>query len=179
MKAEGYLRLFNGRITGYVTNPVTGRVIPRSHLVDIYRYLCSRVVIKGPTRLTYELLDVCRKMLEIPKDVHTEILREMRSSPQMELFNDARPYLLDELEAVREGRLKAGFQEPSDDDPEDDVGSDILELDKGSLVDQMETVEGVGTMGNGTSFSEDFSLGELEPDLGRESIRRWKDREVG
>ncbi len=132
----------------------------------------------GSGTLTFELLHICRKMLEIPKDVHAEILKEIGSSPEKGTMYDAKPYLLDELEAVREGRLKDGFKEVSEGAFEEYADSDILEIEKGSLIDQMETVKGVGALGDDMSFSGDFSLGELEPDLGKERISRRRDREV-
>lgn len=155
-----------------MTNPVTGRPIPRSDLMKIYHYLCRRSVEKGSGILTGELLEICRKLLDISRDLQDEILLEMRTSPERRILYDAKPYVLDELEAIREGRLMAGLtSEPEvapsrpDEDSRDGMDTDILELEKGSLIDQMEDVESVASLGNASSFSKDFSLGDLGPDV--------------
>ncbi|MEA3557623.1 MAG: hypothetical protein U9R75_00035 [Candidatus Thermoplasmatota archaeon] len=156
--------LFQGKISGYTTNPVTGKLLSRADLMKIYRYLCQRIVQKGPGEVTYDLLRISRKLLEIPEDVHQQILKEIASAPAVPVSHGARPYLLEELEAIRENLSKVDGSKDSIVDGRtmvDEMDSDILELEKGSLVEQMERIECVGSMGQSTSFSTDFSLGDL------------------
>lgn len=73
---ESLFILFNGNISGKVRNPVTGVVHTRSDVLAHYRYLLCRSV-DDPANVRYrKLLRIIADLLEIPRDIHDELIKE-------------------------------------------------------------------------------------------------------
>jgi hypothetical protein len=69
-------RLFEGRITGDVKNPVTGNVHSRKDLMDHYRYLMKRSIDDPANIRLRKIMRLVADLLEIPMDIHAQLIAE-------------------------------------------------------------------------------------------------------
>jgi len=75
----GYLALFDGVITGEVRNPYTGKVHQRREIMEFYRSL-MHLACNGPLDVrTLDMLEMVREFLDIPSDLHLNILIEVKN----------------------------------------------------------------------------------------------------
>ena len=70
-----YLSLLDGEISGTGTDPITGETLERSMLIPLYRKLIFHRIQKGDEILE-DLMKRVRSVLQIPPDIHDEMLRE-------------------------------------------------------------------------------------------------------
>ncbi|MFW3145546.1 MAG: hypothetical protein ACMUIE_01895 [Thermoplasmatota archaeon] len=172
MNDDGLLSLFGGDIKGYVVNPVTDSSIPRKDLMNFYISLCMKISKGAHDARTIEFLGIVIRLLEVPRDIHNEIIHEMRHTTLPMDHIEVRSYVVDEVKRISEYNRSIGVHPPSPEKliPEEKPPverkissgggtSDILELESGSLTEQMEK-DSVGEMGFGSTFSNDYVINE-------------------
>lgn len=172
MNDEGLLSLFGGEIKGYVVNPVTDSSIPRRDLMRYYLSLCIKISKGAQDPNTIEFLAIVIRLLEIPRDIHNEIIHEIRHSNLSLDPLQVRSYVVDEVERISQHNKSIGVQAPAPEKlipkerppvrkREKTAGgrSDILELEQGSITDQVES-DNVGEMGPGSAFSNDYTIND-------------------
>lgn len=72
-----YLTLLRGKIDGKVEDPDTGRILDRSELVSLYRELIFFPDLSDHKEMIL-LLDKVRSMIQIPWDIHDEMVEEAK-----------------------------------------------------------------------------------------------------
>lgn len=70
-----YLSLLEGEISGTGTDPETGETLERSEIIPLYRKLLFHRIQSGDDTLG-NLMRRVRSVLQIPPDIHDEMLRE-------------------------------------------------------------------------------------------------------
>ncbi|MBN1390655.1 MAG: hypothetical protein JXA22_08450 [Candidatus Thermoplasmatota archaeon] len=142
---EGFLSLFSSRVKGYVMNTVTGTVMSRKDVIDLYHYLARRCISNTKDEWACEMLSHCRDLLDIPDDLHEDIINEIRRESGRSVPVSYRRPVLEEVEALmshRKARTMLGKAERSDREGVEGIEmsnrSDILEMEQGSLLFEME-----------------------------------------
>jgi hypothetical protein len=173
---EGLISLFNGEVRGSVVNPYTGTLMMRRDVLDLYRFLIKKFILDPDDSWTQVMVQVTRELLGIPSDLHLELVKAFKSKGIEHIDDRYKDHVMDEVESIRffrngfchKGENGSGtdpkpVKEGSESFDQDPLGSDILEVDKGSLIDQMEVEEGID-MGAGSAFSADYMVFD-EPGL--------------
>jgi hypothetical protein len=150
-RSQGFLSLFNGNIRGSVINPYTGTVMSRREVLELYRYLLLKHLDTPEDNWSIEMLSHTRELLGIPMDLHYDIVEEFRKVDRSKVPHTFKQPILEEVETIRffrEGFCPGGEERQAQPAPEvsetdakkivDELSSDILEMDRGSLLDGME-----------------------------------------
>jgi hypothetical protein len=174
-KARGFISLFNGNITGTVINPFTGSVMSRREVLELYRYLLLKHLDAPNDNWSIEMLCITRELLGIPMDLHLDIVNEFKKTDRSQVPYTFKQPILEEVETVRffrEGFCPGGEErhledevqqmEVNDKDMVDLFKSDILEMENGSLLNEMENDE--IDLGVDTALSTGYRV-ESEPSL--------------
>ncbi len=164
------LSLFDGDVKGSVMNPYTGSLLRRRDVMDLYHYLLTRRTIDPDDDWACSMLEVTRDLLGIPQDLHMEILKAVATSQDPNRRVVCKKPVMEEVESIRffrKGFCRGGVErtlsiEERDSDatrgkPNGDRSkSDLLEIDLGSLIDQMEHEE--IDLGHDTTLSTSYSI---------------------
>jgi hypothetical protein len=174
MEKEGSLRdllsLFEGEVKGSVMNPYTGSLLRRRDVMDLYHYLLTKHTIDPEDEWSCSMMEVTRELLGIPSDLHSDIIKAVATSQEPSRRVICKKPVMEEVESIRffrKGFCRGGVERTStmDADKVDDVSSpdgevlapsDILEIELGSLIDQMEHDE--IDMGADTTLSTSYSI---------------------
>lgn len=144
-EGDGLLTLFKSEIKGYVVNPYTGAVMSRKDVLDLYRYLAVKHVEDPEDKWSCEMLLQSKSILSIPDDLHQDLLEELKRTGTENLHLGYKRPILEEVETLRffrKGFCPGGAErndvEVQGTDPGMGLISDILEMEKGSLLFEME-----------------------------------------
>jgi len=144
-KEDGMLTLFKGEIKGYVVNPYTGTVMSRKDVLDLYRYLAVKHIEDPEDKWSCEMLLQSKSLLSIPDDLHQDLLQELRNRGAEKVHVGYKRPILEEIETLRffrKGFCPGGAERTGENGPDTGPGmgfiSDILEMEKGSLLFEME-----------------------------------------
>jgi hypothetical protein len=147
---QGFLSLFNGNIQGSVINPYTGTVMSRREVLELYRFLVVKHLNDPSDDWAIEMLLHTRELLGIPMDLHYDLIEEFRRIDRNGIPRTYKRPILEEVETVRlfrEGFVHGGAERSTDRTEEekemvkeivDHLRSDILEMEEGSLLNEME-----------------------------------------
>jgi hypothetical protein len=174
-RSQGFLSLFNGNIQGSVINPYTGTVMSRREVLELYRYLLLKHLDNPEDNWSIEMLSHTRDLLGIPMDLHCDIVEEFRKLDRKKVPHTFKQPILEEVETIRffrEGFCPGGeerhpppAQEPMETDAKtivDLLSSDILEMEHGSLLNEMENDD--IDLGIDTTLSTGYMIGS-EPSI--------------
>lgn len=174
-KNQGFLSLFNGNIQGSVINPYTGTVMSRREVLGLYRYLLLKHLDRPSDDWAIEMLLHTRELLGIPMDLHYDIVNEFRMIDRTSIPLTFKHPILEEVETVRlfrEGFCSGGEErhvEPASEVDKADakaivdfLRSDLLEMEQGSLLNEMENDE--IDLGLDTTLSTGYMIGS-EPSV--------------
>jgi len=164
------LSLFEGEVRGSVMNPYTGSLLRRRDVMDLYHYLLTRNTIDPGDEWSCSMLEVTRDLLDIPSDLHADFLKAVATSQDPFRKVVCKKPVMEEVESVRFFRkgfcrggaernkaMEAGSQgEGSRSDPEHGSRGDLLEIELGSLIDQMGQDE--IDLGIDTTLSTSYSI---------------------
>ncbi|MGA1819449.1 MAG: hypothetical protein ACMUHU_00415 [Thermoplasmatota archaeon] len=163
-KGDGLLSLFKSDIKGYVVYPYTGAVMSRKDVLDLYQYLAVKHVEDPEDKWSCEMLLQSKSLLSIPDDLHHDLLQELKSSGTDELHIGYKRPILEEVETLRffrKGFCPGGAERSDREVPEAGPGmefiSDILELERGSLLFEME--DDPIDLGDDSAMSSGFMVG--------------------
>ena len=171
---QGFLSLFNGNIQGSVINPYTGTVMSRREVLELYRYLVVKHLDDPDDDWAIEMLLHTRELLGIPMDLHYDLIYEFKSIDRSEVPRIYKRPILEEVETIRlfrEGFVHGGAERASGRNGNDKkivkeivdyLKSDLLEMEEGSLLNEMEGDE--IDLGTDTTLSQDYRI-DTEPSL--------------
>jgi hypothetical protein len=165
---QGFLSLFNGNIQGSVINPYTGTVMSRREVLELYRFLVVKHLNDPSDDWAIEMLLHTRELLGIPMDLHYDLIEEFRRIDRNGIPRTYKRPILEEVETVRlfrEGFVHGGAERSTDRTEEekemvkeivDHLRSDILEMEEGSLLNEMEGDE--IDLGSDSALSQDYRI---------------------
>lgn len=171
---QGFLSLFNGNIQGSVINPYTGTVMSRREVLELYRYLVLKHLDDPTDDWAIEMLLHTRELLGIPMDLHYDLIEEFKKIDRSSVPRIYKRPILEELETVRlfrEGFVHGGEERDSSRKASnksvvkeivDYLRSDLLEMEEGSLLNEMERDD--IDLGDDTALSTDYRI-DKEPSV--------------
>jgi hypothetical protein len=180
VKGRGFLSLFNGNIMGSVINPYTGTVMSRREVLELYRYLLLKHLDTPKETWSIEMLCITRELLGIPMDLHYDIINEFQKIDRSTVRQTFKQPILEEVETIRlfrEGFCPGGEERQIEqkikiETPDakafvDLFRSDILEMEAGSLLSEMEKDE--IDLGVDTTLSSGYRI-DSEPSMMKEML---------
>ena len=160
----GLLSLFKGEIKGFVVNPYTGAVMSRRDVLDLYRYLAVRHIEDPKEKWSCEMLLQSKNLLGIPDDIHEDLMNDLRRTGTEEVPRSYKGPILEEVETLRffrKGFCPGGAERQNLEDVDIGPGmtfiGDILELERGSLLFEME--EDSVELGGDSLLSSGYMIG--------------------
>lgn len=177
---KGFLSLFNGNIQGSVINPYTGTVMSRREVLELYRYLVVKHLDDPSDDWAIEMLLHTRELLGIPMDLHYDLIDEFKRIDRTGVPRIYKRPILEEVETVRlfrEGFVHGGAERSSGRNNSNKINSDnkkivdemvsylksdLMEMEEGSLLNEMEDDE--IDLGEDTVLSKGYGV-DTEPGL--------------
>jgi hypothetical protein len=169
---DGLISLFDGKVEGSVLNPYTGTFMKRRDVLDLYRFMLWNHISLPSDEWTESMLVVIKELLGIPPDLHQDLMIAFGTKVQGEIDTHYKKHIMDEMESIRFFRKGLCHKDKVVVDVsqiEAEIGGgaslsgDLLELERGSLIEQMRRDEGI-VLGEDTTLSTDFSI-YLEPGI--------------
>jgi hypothetical protein len=182
---QGFLSLFNGNIRGSVINPYTGTVMSRREVLELYRYLVVKHLDDPSDDWAIEMLLHTRELLGIPMDLHFDLVEELKRIDRSKIPHTYKRPILEEVETIRlfrEGFVHGGAERSTVSEEVGkkevkeisyDLRSDIMEMEEGSLLNEMEGDE--IDLGEDSALSNGYRI-EREPSVMGDMLSGTKKR---
>jgi hypothetical protein len=131
-------RLFDGKFTGEVKNPVTGNIHSRKDMMDHYRYLMKRAIDDPANIRLRKLMRIVADLLEIPRDIHAQLIAEAWQDPTRLKDVEIKNFIKADMEALYNRMTGDTFVDrtngrPSSPPPRKRTEEEELEMEKGLL----------------------------------------------